>query len=89
MDITSTKKYLKMSINKVGPEFFHDTPAQWQDKGQEAQPETQEVPYDYEGKCLYIETEHWNRLPIEVVESSSLEIFKTNLDVIPHNLLQV
>ncbi|GAB0208679.1 translation initiation factor IF-2-like [Grus japonensis] len=32
-------------------------------------------------------TEHWNRLPREVVESPSLEIFKTHLDGILCNLL--
>ncbi|GAB0197120.1 hypothetical protein GRJ2_002177300 [Grus japonensis] len=34
-------------------------------------------------------TEHWNRLPREVVESPSPEIFKTHLDVILCNLLWV
>ena len=34
-------------------------------------------------------TEHWNRLPREVVESPSLEIFKTHLDKILCNLLWV
>ncbi|KFV83260.1 hypothetical protein N308_12958, partial [Struthio camelus australis] len=32
-------------------------------------------------------TEHWSRLPREVVESPSLEIFKTRLDVILGNVL--
>ena len=32
-------------------------------------------------------TEHWNRLPRELVESPSLEIFKTQLDAFLCNLL--
>ena len=31
--------------------------------------------------------EHWNRLPWEVVESPSVEIFKTHLDVYLCSLL--
>ncbi|KFV83932.1 hypothetical protein N308_00464, partial [Struthio camelus australis] len=32
-------------------------------------------------------TEHWNRFPREVVESPSLEIFKSHLDRVLGNLL--
>lgn len=34
-------------------------------------------------------TEHWHRLLKEVVEALSLEIFKSQLDVVLSNLLQV
>lgn len=64
--------------------------AQWQDKGQLTQTEAQKL-------CLNIRktfftfrvTEYLNRLPREVLESPSLEILKTWLDVILCNLLQV
>ena len=32
-------------------------------------------------------TEHWHRLPREVVESPSLEIFKRCMDMVPGNLI--
>ncbi|KFV86286.1 hypothetical protein N308_12385, partial [Struthio camelus australis] len=32
-------------------------------------------------------TDHWNRLPREVVEAPSLEIFKSHLDTILGNVL--
>jgi len=34
-------------------------------------------------------TEHWNRLPREVVESPSLEIFETRLDKVLYSVLWV
>jgi len=32
--------------------------------------------------------EHWNRLPREVVESSSMEIFKTHMDTLLCDVLE-
>jgi len=34
-------------------------------------------------------TEHWNRLPTEIMHSSSLDVFKTRLDTALCSLLQV
>ena len=38
------------------------------------------------GHCTVSVTEHWHRSPREAVESPSLEIFKTHLDVILCNV---
>jgi len=49
--------------------------AQWQDKEQQVQSGTQEVPYKHREGLLYCElTGQWHRLPREVVEFP-LEIF--------------
>jgi len=64
--------------------------AQRQDKGQRAQTEAQEAHLKMRKNFLPLRvTEHWNRLPREVVESPSLEIFKTPLDKVLCSLLWV
>jgi len=62
--------------------------AQQQDKGQWAQIEAYEFRQNMRKNFFPLKVmEHWNRLPREVVESLSLEIFKTHLDKVLCSLL--
>lgn len=62
--------------------------AQREDERQQTQTEVQEVPSEYKGQYFIVRvSEPWDRLPRKVVDSPSLEIFKTYLDVIRLNVL--
>jgi len=62
--------------------------AQQQDKGQWAQTEHRKFRLNMRKNFFPLRvTEHWNRLPREVVESPSPEIFKTCLDKVLCSLL--
>lgn len=56
-------------------------------KGSSKKTKTQEVPYTHVKNFFTLGvTEHWNRLPMELVESP-LQMFKTPLDAFLLNLL--
>ena len=62
--------------------------AQRQDKGQWAQKEAEKLILNMRKNFFTLKvTEPWPRLPKEVVESPSLEIFKTRLDKVLCSLL--
>lgn len=56
------------------------------DLSQWAQAEVQEIPFKHKNIFKVTVVKQWNRLPREITESPSLEIFRTWLDKVLSNL---
>lgn len=78
-NLINAYKYLKDGIKRTGQTLFSHV--QRQNKGQWAQTRTQEAPSEYEEKHLYCGSDRSLEQAPEGLQSLSLEIFKTHLDI--------
>jgi len=86
-DLIIASKYLKGGCQEDGARLFSVVPSN-RTRGNGHKPKHEKFQMNMRKNFFALRvTEHWNRLPRGVVESASLEIFKTCLDAIFCSLL--
>jgi len=85
-DLINAYKYLKGGCQDHGARLFSVVPSD-RTRGNRHKLKHKKFRLKTRKNFTLKVAEHWNRLPREVVESPSLEIFKTRLDEVLYNLL--